>query len=189
MTRTEVDALVKDYLFSAMPIAKADEQGHAVNAVIDAIKNILDTHMPAIRKAAEEYATTEDLDALILSLLPVHNLIWYEAYAPYWLLHCQPVSDDPDYTFFNDLIDMYWLWKHQLWSKREETCCTIMLPPTKGLVALDYAEAVKSLDNYNRTHDHHAQHDHNDHHAPDGHTVKTRGAASAATQKGADYGE
>lgn len=184
MTRTEVDALIKDYLFSAMPINKADEQSPAAEALIEAIKNILDTHMLAIRKAAEEYAATEDLDALILSLLPVHNLIWYEAYAPYWLLHCKPLDPlDPDYTYYNDLIDMYWLWKHQLWSKKEETCCTIMLPPTKGLVALDYAEAVESLNNYKRTH---AQHDH---HAPDGHTVKTRSAASAAKQKGADYGE
>lgn len=152
MTKDEVNKLVKDFLFSGMPIAKEDEDGAALNPVVDAIKDIFDKHMPEIRIAAEEYATTEDLDALILSLLPVHNLIWYEAYGPYWLSHCKPVSDDPDYTFFNDLIDMYWHWKHQVWSKKEETCVTIMLPPTKGLLALDYAEAVESLNNYNRKH-------------------------------------
>lgn len=44
-----------------------------------------------------------------------------------------------------------------------------MLPPTKGLLTLDYAEAVKSLNNYKR-----------DHQAPDGHTINSSTVSSDA---------
>ena len=172
MDKAEVNTLIMDYLLSGMPIAKEDEDDPIMATVIDAIKDIFDTHMPAIRAAAKEYMKTGDMDALNLSLLPVHNLIWYEAYAPYWLLHCKPVDDsdgDNQFTYYNDLIDMYWLWKHQVWSKKEETCVTIMLPPTKGLLTLDYAEAVKSLNNYKR-----------DHQASDGHTASSSTVSSDA---------
>ena len=186
MEKPEVNDLVMGFLLSCMPIAKADENGPVVEGVVDAIRIILDKHMPEIRAAAKEYITTADLDALILSLLPVRNQIWYEAYAPYWLLHCLPVSDDPDYTYFNDLIVMYWHWKNQLWSKKGEACFTIMLPPTRGLIALAYQEERQSLKEYleGKENNHKRTHQINGYsnHAADKHK-------QAANKKGAPNGQ
>ena len=151
MDKSEVNDIVKGFLLSGTPIARADENSEIANAVIDSIRLIFDAHMPEIRAAAKEYMKTEDLDALALSLLPVHNKIWYEAYAPYWLSHCKPVDDrdtEAEFTYYNDLIDMYWVGKWQEWKKKEEFAVTIMLPPTKGLTEFRYQEDEKALKEY-----------------------------------------
>ena len=155
MDKSEVNDIVKGFLLSGTPIAKTDENSDLANDVIDSIRLIFDAHMPEIRAAAKEYMKTEDLDALVLSLLPVHNKIWYEAYAPYWLSHCKPVDDrdtEAEFTYYNDLIDMYWVGKWQEWKRKGEFAVTIMLPPTKGLLALAYQEEIESLEEYYKNH-------------------------------------
>ncbi len=151
MTGKEVNELAMAYLFSGMPISKQDEESLIVKSVVEGVKGIFDVYMPDIRRAAKRYLDDEDQDAFFIALLPVHNKIWYEAYSPYWLLHCKPVTDrdtETEFTYYNDLIDMYWAWKWQEWKKKGEYAVTIMFPPTKGLVALAYREAQESLRNY-----------------------------------------
>jgi len=152
MTKDEANELAKSYLLSGLPIAPGEEESVAMDAVVDGIKAVFDAHMSEIRKAIKRYLDDDDQDAFFIALLPFHNKIWYEAYSPYWLLHCKPDTSDPDYTYYNDLIDMYWHWKHQLWSKKEECCVTIMLPPTRGLVNFAYQEAQDSLSEYLKNH-------------------------------------
>jgi hypothetical protein len=81
------------------------------------------------------------------------SAIWWErrqpVYSPYWLKHCHPVSerdDDAGFTYYNDLIDMYWVGKWQEWKRKDKWEVMIMLPPTKGLVLLQYREEMMRLD-------------------------------------------
>ena len=152
--RTDVNELIKDYLLSAMPILEKEADGPVAKAVIDSIRVIFDAHMPEIKQAAKEYAVSEDLETLAISLLPIRTQIWYEAYGPYWLSHCKPVTDhdsETEFTYYNDLIDMYWAWKWQEWKKKDEWCVTIMLPPTKGLLQHQYYSEMESIIKYLKT--------------------------------------
>ena len=109
--------------------------------------------MEEINAAAKEYLETADLDALIIALFPAHSEVMYHAYAPYWLSHCHPVDDRDDtteFTYYNDLIDMYWAWKWQEWKKKNELCVTIMLPPTRGLIDFQLREDQRKLKEYLR---------------------------------------
>lgn len=146
--KTDVDEMVKSYLLSSMPISEKDADGPVAKAVIDSIRVIFDSHMAEIKQAAKEYELTEDAEALAISLLPIRTQIWYEAYGPYWLYHCKPVEvsdSETEFTYYNDLIDMYWAWRWQEWKKKDEWCVTIMLPPTKGLLWHQYQEEMKGL--------------------------------------------
>ncbi len=151
MTGKEVNELTIAYLFSGMPISKHHEDSPIVESILESVKDIFDVYMPDIRRAAKKYLDDDDQDAFLIALLPVHNKIWYEAYSPYWLLHCKPVTDrdtETEFTYYNDLIDMYWAWKWQEWKKKGEYAVTIMLPPTKGLISLQYADDKKALAEY-----------------------------------------
>ena len=133
-------------MFSGMPAARDDSD---LDTVADSIRLILNRHMKDIRAAVSGYLGDDDQDAFFLSLLPIHLKIWYEAYAPYWLEHCRPVSDRDDeaeFTYYNDLIDMYWVGEWQGWKRKGKWEVTIMLPPTKGLVLLQYREDMKGLE-------------------------------------------
>ncbi len=155
MTREELNNLAKAYLFSGMPISLHDKGSQAVRAVTDGIKTILNIHMPEIKTAAKRYLDDDDQDAFFLALLPYRYKIWYEAYSPYWLLHCHLVTDHDsvtEFTYYNDLIDMYWAWEWQEWKKKEQYSVTIMLPPTRGLVSLQYADDMRALAEHHKKH-------------------------------------
>ena len=126
--------LAKSFLLSGLRIKKDD-----CADLFEKIRRVIVKHELKIRSAAEEFLSTGDMDSFLSSLIPVHDCIFYDAYALYWLSHCHPVSDSDDeaeFTFYNDLIDMYWAAKWQEWKKKGEWCVTIMLPPTKGLIAI-----------------------------------------------------
>jgi hypothetical protein len=147
MTRKEADELAETFLFSGMPVAGSEDP--ELGETVDAIRIILNHHMNEIRAAVKRYLNDGDQDAFFLSLLPVHLKIWYEAYVPYWLKHCHQVSDRDDeaeFTYYNDLIDMHWVGKWQEWKRKGKWEVTIMLPPTKGLVLLQYREDMKEPD-------------------------------------------
>ena len=130
-----------------MPVA--GDEDPELDEVVDEIRLILNQHMNEIRAAVKRYLDDGDQDAFFLVLLPVHQKIWYETYAPYWLKHCRPVSerdDEAEFTYYNDLIDMYWVGKWQEWKRKDKWEVTIMLPPTKGLVLLQYQEDMMGVD-------------------------------------------
>lgn len=139
--------LVMRFLFTGMPVSSEEKDSPATDSVVDAIRIIFDKHMSDIRAAAKKYEESKDLEALTYDLLPVRNKILYEAYAPYWLLHCRPVKDHARFTYYNDLIDMYWAWMRQAWMSKDGGT-TVMLPPTGGLIALAQKAAAANLENY-----------------------------------------
>ena len=166
------------FLFTGMPVSSEEKDSPAIDSVVDAIRIIFDKHMSDIRAAAKKYEESKDLETLTYDLLPVRNKILYEAYAPYWLLHCRqielaesagynrqsgsssltghptrmyrkaaPRDSVSEFTYYNDLIDMYWAWKRQAWMS-EDGGTTVMLPPTGGLIALAQKAAAANLENY-----------------------------------------
>lgn len=154
-TFEEARDMAKEFLLSGMPISRKDEGGEQLKVMYDHINRILTGHKSTIRSAIKDYLDTDDIDAFVLSLLPIHYEIWYEAYAPYWLEHCTPVSltdAEAEFTCYNDLIDMYWAGKWQEWKKKDELAVTIMLPPTKGLILHAYKTEMENLNNYLSTH-------------------------------------
>lgn len=148
-----VNDLVMSFLFTGMPVSSKDADSPAVDAVVDAVRVIFDKHISGIRVAIQKHEESKDMEALTYDLLPVRNKLLYEAYAPYWLTHCRLVKNHHNerwFTYYNDLIDMYWAWKRQAWMSKDG-CSTVMLPPTRGLITLAYQEAVKNFEKYNHS--------------------------------------
>ena len=131
--------------------AKAEDESELLKKTVDAVNSILTADMKIIKSSMADYVRTEDHDAFMLALLPTHYRVLYEAYAPYWLAHCHPVDDrddDAEFTYYNDLIDMYWAWKWQEWKKKGEWCVTLRLPPTAGLIRYQYQKEKDALADY-----------------------------------------
>ena len=143
MTKEQAIDTARSFLLSGLRI-RTDDSGELVSAV----QRIMDSEKKSISKAVKEFMSNADMDSFLLSLLPVHYRIIYEAYAPYWLSHCQPVEDgdsEVEFTYYNDLIDMYWAGAWNEWKRKGEWCVTIMLPPTKGLMIKAYREDMEGL--------------------------------------------
>ena len=135
--------MAKSFLLSGLRVMESDSGG-----LLADVQRILDAEKKRISLAVKEFMSDADTDSFLLSLLPVHYRILYEAYAPYWLSHCRTVADhddDAEFTYYNDLIDMYWAGAWSEWKKKGEWCVTIMLPPTKGLMIQSYREEMKRL--------------------------------------------
>ncbi len=151
LTADAVNHMVLSILLSEMIVAESDNTSPEVMSFVKDGTAIINDHKPLIHAAAKQYMVTGDEEKLRLFLLPFHHMIRYEAYSPYWLKHCTAVSD-PDYTFYNDLIDMYWAWKEQEWKNPQNPenvhssqawKTRFALPPTKGLILLRYKEVMR----------------------------------------------
>ena len=147
--------MARAFLFSGMPgiesigFAGAAGYGTDQDTVQGSIRIILMQHRNKVKAAVKGYLDDGDQDAFFFFFFPVHLKIRYEAYAPYWLQHCHPVSDYDDaaeFTYYNDLIDMYWVGEWQEWKRKEKWEVTIMLPPTKGLILLKYREEMRGVE-------------------------------------------
>ena len=104
-----------------------------------AIRNIMKSTEGERKEAVNKYHAFHDFDLFITTLIPIYNRILYDAYAPYWLSHCMPVNDCDavvDFTYYNDLIDMYWAAPWQEWKRKDKWEVMLLLPPTKGLISL-----------------------------------------------------
>lgn len=126
-----------------------------VKDMMDAIKRINKEEQKAgeLKRLQKVLFTTYSLDKFLGESVRWHNRIWYEAYAPYWLTHVTK-HDNPEYPYYNDLIDMYWWDKCNEWAATKiedgkqvtdyHKGVTIMLPPTKELIEKEYAEERKT---------------------------------------------
>ena len=135
--------MAKSFLLSGLRIKDSDSGG-----LIADVQRIIDGSRKQISRAVKEFMSDADTDSFLLSLLPVHYRILYEAYAPYWLSHCKPVTDrdqDAEFTYYNDLIDMYWAAGWDEWKTKGRLQVTVMLPPTKGLMIKAYRDDTEQL--------------------------------------------
>lgn len=152
MDLKEANNYAKEFLLVGTKI-KCGDCSTLLKTTIDSINHILEVNKKTIKEAVADYSRDDDVDAFMLALFPIHYRILYEAYAPYWLSHCKPVDDrdsEAEFTYYNDLIDMYWAWKWQEWKHKGEYGVAVMLPPTKGLMAFAYREEIEGLEEYRR---------------------------------------
>ena len=141
--KEEAVDMARSFLLGGLRV-KADDSG----GLVGIIQRIIDDEKKSISKAIKEFMSEADTDSFLLSLLPVYFRIRYEAYAPYWLSHCKSVEDadsEVEFTYYNDLIDMYWAGAWNEWKRKGEWCVTVMLPPTKGLMIRAYREEMRGM--------------------------------------------
>ena len=81
------------------------------------------------------------------ALMPLHNRVRYEGYAPYWCQHCTPYTGrsyrGKPLTFWNDLIEMGWNEAADLWCSQTEDKASLSLPPTMEQVKEMYEYETK----------------------------------------------
>ena len=149
--------IARSFLFGGMRLRRGsrdDAETDDVKVILKRARRIIHEEQGTIKPAFKAFRSDGDLDAFLSSLCKVHTRIFYEAYGDYWLKHCIPIRElagekrvdrdaDAEFTFYNDIIDMYWVGKWQEWKKNGEWCVTIMLPPTAGLMRAAYRKEMK----------------------------------------------
>ena len=105
-------------------------------------------------QARDEYKTamavlfrTYNVAKFTTVLLPIHNRVWYEGYAPYWCKYCTPYTgtsyNGKPLTFWNDIIDMGWNERERVWYSESEKRISLSLPPTMEQVAAKYEKELQ----------------------------------------------
>ena len=90
-----------------------------------------------------------DFGRYLDKLLPLRLKIYYLGYGPYWAGHCRPVTEsdgDIQFSYYNDIIDMFWTEKLHEWRRKGKCEATIKLPPTIEMINEAYALELKELE-------------------------------------------
>lgn len=140
--------ICKGFILSGILILKEDES----DGVIDRINMILaeEKAKGAFKKASRILFSTYDVDKFLETLCPVHDRVFYEGYAPYWIEHCVVYNEEGKQTMgggefdgWNDIINMGWIEEYGIWKARGKEEWRIMLPPTEELIQKEYEERRK----------------------------------------------
>ena len=112
--------------------------------VLSTIQGILESEKRTLNAAMRTLFETYSVDAFLEVLCPLQRRVFYEGYGPYWAGHCKAVSDgdsDAAFSYYNDIIGMYWCEEWRLWKRKGEWTVAIMLPPTIEQIRADYERA------------------------------------------------
>lgn len=140
--------ICRGFILSGILILKGDGS----DGVIERINMILaeEKAKGAFKEASRILFTTYDVDKFLEALCPVHERVFYEGYAHYWLKHCTVYDDEEvqtkgggEFSAWNDIIDMGWIAENNIWKKKGEWCVRIMLPPTAELIRREYEDRRK----------------------------------------------
>lgn len=145
--RSKVAALASEiargFIIGGIQILKADppETRDRLTSKVAAIIN-QEKAAGTIKAASRVLFSAYDTDKFLEALIPLHDRVWFEGYAPYWCQHCRPYTgigaSGQKLTHWNDIIGMGWNPERGLWEKESEICWTVMLPPTMELAATEY---------------------------------------------------
>lgn len=140
--------ICKGFILSGILILKEDES----DKVIDRINMILaeEKAKGTLKEASRILFSTYDVDKFLEALCPVHDRVFYEGYAPYWIDHCAVYNEEGMQTMgegvfsaWNSIIDMGWIEEHNIWKAKGKDEWRIMLPPTMELIRKEYEERKK----------------------------------------------
>ena len=140
--------ICRSFLLCGIRILKEDEN----NEAIERINMILAEEIAwgALKEASRILFSTYNVDKFLEALCPVHDRVFYEGYAPYWIEHCDVYNEEGkqthgggEFSAWNHIIDMGWIEEYGVWKKKDEMCWMIMLPPTMELIQKEYEEAKK----------------------------------------------
>lgn len=140
--------ICRSFLLCGIRILKEDEN----NEAIERINMILAEEIArgALKEVSRILFSTYNVDKFLEALCPVHDRVFYEGYAPYWIEHCDVYNEEGkqthgggEFSAWNHIIDMGWIEEYGVWKKKDEMCWMIMLPPTMELIQKEYEEAKK----------------------------------------------
>lgn len=140
--------ICKGFILSGILILKEDES----DGVIDRINMILaeEKAKGTLKEASRILFSTYDVDKFLEALCPVHDRVFYEGYAPYWIDHCAVHNEEGMQTMgegvfsaWNSIIDMGWIEEHNIWKAKGKDEWRIALPPTMELIRKEYEERKK----------------------------------------------
>lgn len=140
--------ICRSFLLCGIRILKEDEN----NEAIERINMILAEEIArgALKEASRILFSTYNVDKFLEALCPVHDRVFYEGYAPYWIEHCDVYNEEGkqthgggEFSAWNHIIDMGLIEEYGVWKKKDEMCWMIMLPPTMELIQKEYEEAKK----------------------------------------------
>ena len=135
----------REFLFQGIRTAKNDIYA------LERIRSVLldDEIRDAERAALAALFDSYSIDAYLTLLCPLQRKIYYEGYGRYWTTHCMAVSDrdsETEFSYYNDLVDMFWSPKWHLWKKKDRWAVSILLPPTQKMVNEAYAEELSETE-------------------------------------------
>lgn len=120
----------------------ASECARQIQAIVQA-----DQARAEYKAAIEVLFRTYDIAKFTAALIPIHNRVRYEGYAPYWCKHCTPYTgtsySGKPLTFWNDIIGMGWNEKTGIWYREDESRISLSLPPTTEKVKEKYEAEVQ----------------------------------------------
>ena len=136
------------YIFSGIQLAKGDEHvWERIRAYVPD-NEIADAERAALTVLFSSY----NINGFLTALLPVKYKAFYLGYGPYWAKHCKPITDsdgNEEFTYYNDIIDMFWDADKNEWKRKGGQSAMIMLPPTMELIKHEYATEVAELEDQN----------------------------------------
>lgn len=148
--------VMKSFVTLGMRLAKGDKGSEDWRNVIKATERLFNewAEQGKLKEASKILFTTYDIDKFLEALCPIHSTVWHLAYGGHWLKHITETGEQ-EYTYYNDILDMYWWKEHHEWAatkiengKRVTDYyggVTIMLPPTKELIDAEYKAEMERL--------------------------------------------
>ena len=127
-----------EFLFTEMFVKDNCEKMHC--EVIKCIAS--DSTKAEIKRALKVLYDTYDAVEYLTLLEPLYIRIMHEIYAPYWLAHCKKVKRGDTFTYYNDLIDMYWHEEARLWLSKDQISARVILPPTSEAIKESFSREV-----------------------------------------------
>ena len=134
----------RDFMFAETQTEEDDAYARERIRSVLSENEIADAERAALAVLFSSY----NLDEYFISLLSTHLKIYYLGYGPYWTAHCKPVKDKDDaaeFSYYNDLIDMYWVPEWHEWKRKGEWAVTLRLPPTMELISEEYRREVENV--------------------------------------------
>ncbi len=125
------------------------KQGEDANECARRIQEIVqaDQARAEYKAAMEVLFKTYNVAKFTTALLPIHNRVRYEGYAPYWCKHCTSYTgtsyNGKPLTFWNDIIEMGWSERECVWYRENESRISLSLPPTMEQVTAKYEKELQ----------------------------------------------
>lgn len=149
--------IAKDFIISGCRFLKDDFKDWE-DSFTKEVNRILEEEDETRKAASKILFTTYDIEKFLTAICGIHDRIFYEAYAPYWLHHTSPNPMSSEYPYHNDIIDMDWWAEHDEWAKTKledgklvtdyQGGVTIMMPPTEELIRKAHEEQKKRLEKW-----------------------------------------
>ncbi len=133
------------WLFEGMRVARRDTYA------MERVRSVLSENeiRDAERAALTVLFSCYDLGRYLDLLTPLRLKVFYLGYGPYWAKHCNPVTEsdgDIHFSYYNDIIDMFWTEKLHEWKRKGKWEVIAMLPPTIEMINEAYAMELKELE-------------------------------------------